>query len=207
MGGVCAVCRSQNGAGEVGRVVHQYQTERRALNHWENLFERCERIQTKFDAHSSLPVLDGQIFVYTTDRHANEDLVGRVEVQVKGRTVKRFSPSIYLRRKDLLAMQQSGGLLLLVVQFLESNVDERRAYYRMLFEPDLGEILRAASGTADEVRVPLHEAPLSSGKLHAMVELSARRAKRGVRVSDCLCAGAWFTCSPRTGRDKPRLVG
>ena len=52
----------------------------------------------------------------------------------------------------------------------------------MLFEPDLGEILRAASGTADEVKVPLHDAPLSSGKLHAMVELSARRAKRGVPI-------------------------
>ena len=159
-----------------------YQTERRALNHWENLLERCERIETRFDSHSSLPLSDGQIFVYTTDRHANEDLVGRVEVQVKGRTVKQFSPHIYLRRKDLLAMQQSGGLLLLVVQLLESNVDERRAYYRMLFEPDLGEILRAASGTADEVKVPLHDAPLSSGKLHAMVELSARRAKRGVPI-------------------------
>ncbi|CAB0830263.1 hypothetical protein FRC0295_00106 [Corynebacterium diphtheriae] len=27
------------------------------------------------------------------------------------------------------------------------------------------------------------------------------------RVSDCLCAGAWFTSSPRIGRGKPRLVG
>lgn len=163
--------------------MHQYRTERRALNHWENLFERCDRIQTSFDAHSSLPVLDGQIFIWQTGQHVNEDLVGRVEAQVKGRTVKQFSPHIYLRRKDLLAMQQSGGLLLLVVQFLESNVDERRAYYRMLFEPDLGEILRATSGAADEVRVPLHDAPLSSAKLHAMVELSARRAKRGVPIN------------------------
>lgn len=79
-------------------------------------------------------------------------------------------------------MQQSGGLLLLVVQFLESNVDERRAYYRMLFEPELEEILRTASDTADEVRVPLNDAPLSSSKLHAMVELSARRAKRGIPI-------------------------
>ncbi len=28
-----------------------------------------------------------------------------------------------------------------------------------------------------------------------------------VRVSDSLCAGAWFTSSPRIGRGKPRLVG
>ena len=28
-----------------------------------------------------------------------------------------------------------------------------------------------------------------------------------VRVSDFLCAGAWFTSSPRIGRGKPRLVG
>ena len=27
------------------------------------------------------------------------------------------------------------------------------------------------------------------------------------RVSDCLCAGAWFTSSPRIGRGMPRLVG
>ena len=27
------------------------------------------------------------------------------------------------------------------------------------------------------------------------------------RVSDCLCAGAWFTGSPRIGRGMPRLVG
>ena len=28
-----------------------------------------------------------------------------------------------------------------------------------------------------------------------------------LRVSDCLCVGAWFTSSPRIGRGKPRLVG
>jgi len=27
------------------------------------------------------------------------------------------------------------------------------------------------------------------------------------RVSDSLCAGVWFTSSPRIGRGKPRLVG
>ena len=27
------------------------------------------------------------------------------------------------------------------------------------------------------------------------------------RVSDSLCAGGWFTSSPRIGRGKPRLVG
>ena len=41
------------------------------------------------------------------------------------------------------------------------------------------------------------------GRGHKNFYLPALRA----RVSDCLCAGAWFTCSPRTGRDKPRLVG
>lgn len=45
----------------------------------------------------------------------------------------------------------------------------------------------------------------------------ARRAKPGsstthpfasrMRVSDSLCAGGWFTSSPRIGRGKPRLVG
>ena len=29
----------------------------------------------------------------------------------------------------------------------------------------------------------------------------------GWRVSDCLCAGAWFTSNPRIGQGKPRLVG
>ena len=29
----------------------------------------------------------------------------------------------------------------------------------------------------------------------------------GGRVSDCLCAGAWFTSNPRIGQGKPRLVG
>ena len=28
-----------------------------------------------------------------------------------------------------------------------------------------------------------------------------------LRVSDSLCAGVWFTSSPRIGRGKPRLVG
>ena len=32
-----------------------------------------------------------------------------------------------------------------------------------------------------------------------------RKAKR--RVSDCLCAGAWFTSSPRIGLGMPQLVG
>ena len=27
------------------------------------------------------------------------------------------------------------------------------------------------------------------------------------RVSDCLCAGAWFTSSPRIGLGMPQLVG
>ena len=28
-----------------------------------------------------------------------------------------------------------------------------------------------------------------------------------LRVSDCLCVGAWFTSNPRIGQGKPRLVG
>ena len=33
------------------------------------------------------------------------------------------------------------------------------------------------------------------------------RGLRKLRVSDSLCAGVWFTSSPRIGRGKPRLVG
>ncbi|WP_141758804.1 hypothetical protein, partial [Corynebacterium sp. HMSC075D04] len=159
-----------------------YSIERKALNHWEALFEDCERIETSFASHSALPVLDGQIFIWKTRRHANEDLVGRVEAQVKGRSVSKFRPYVHLYRKDLLAMQQSGGVLLLVVQFLKSNESKRAAYYRMLFEPEIDEILRSASKNSSEVRVPLVEAPESSEKLHGMVELSARRAKQGIPI-------------------------
>ena len=35
----------------------------------------------------------------------------------------------------------------------------------------------------------------------------AEETARSLRVSDFLCAGAWFTSSPRIGRGKPRLVG
>ena len=159
-----------------------YSIERKALNHWEALFEDCERIETRFESHSALPVLDGQIFIWKTRRHANEDLVGRVEAQVKGRSVPKIRPYVYLRRKDLLAMQQSGGVLLLVVQFLESNESKRAAYYRMLFEPEIDEILRSTSKNSSEVRVSLLEAPESSEKLHGMVELAARRAKQGIPI-------------------------
>ena len=45
----------------------------------------------------------------------------------------------------------------------------------------------------------------------AEAELDAGGNKAGgiaeVRVSDSLCAGAWFTSSPRIGWGKPRLVG
>ena len=111
-----------------------YQSERRALNHWERLFESCDRIETSFAAHNSLPVIDGQVLIWSSPHHVNENLIGRVEAQVKGRSVQKFVPHIYLRRKDIVAMQQSGGVLLLVVQFLETDVDERAAYFRMLVE-------------------------------------------------------------------------
>ena len=39
------------------------------------------------------------------------------------------------------------------------------------------------------------------------VKVEARRGVHPQRVSDSLCAGGWFTSSPRIGRGKPRLVG
>ena len=41
---------------------------------------------------------------------------------------------------------------------------------------------------------------LGIGRTHDMI-------RNLERVSDSLCAGAWFTSSPRIGRGKPRLVG
>ncbi len=90
-------------------------------------FSRCRGVKTIIRSSDSTPFTDGHIDLYKNDALKAEDHVGRVQVQVKGRTIKAGGlgrPSFRVRVVDLRAYLDGGYLYFVVdVAADDRNVD------------------------------------------------------------------------------------
>ena len=77
---------------------------------------------------------------------------------------------------------------------------------------EIGEKLGVSAHTLNNWLKPVKASPDVQRSTGESVDDELKRLRKEIkelrrRVSDCLCAGAWFTGSPRIGRGMPRLVG
>lgn len=90
------------------------------------------------------PSWDGHIYCYTNAAKKKSSLLGRVPVQVKGKTVSKFNTKSYkypIELSDLANYQSEDGCLYIVVQII--NNDNSRIFYKELLPVDMKAIFKA----------------------------------------------------------------
>ena len=83
------------------------------------------------------PIWDGFIYAYKNKYKKNDDLIGRAPVQVKGKTVKRFSkknPKYKVSITNLEKYRNDGGVLYFVVHI---DADKNKKIYYAALQPFL----------------------------------------------------------------------
>lgn len=105
----------------------------------------------------TIPLWDGSIYIYNNKQKTNKDFEGKIDVQVKGRNVKKFnekSNTFPFEVETLKGYQKEvKGTLLLVVDFIDN--DNYRIYYCNLLPVDLYGILNGISETQKSVSLKL----------------------------------------------------
>lgn len=142
--------------------------EELAITFLKEIFLDSDFIKTSFAEGDKKPLVDGDISIYQDKRWRNEDLIGTIPVQIKGKTVKNISPkspSFALKKDYLEGLKNIGGVLLLVVFAERSNRTNRKAFYAHLFPFQIENLLREMKYGKKQKSIPLKELPNDPEKL------------------------------------------
>jgi hypothetical protein len=101
------------------------------------------------------PVWDGNIYFYKTEnRKSNDQILGKIETQVKGREVQVFSEkelSYDISVNDLKLYRKDKGIIFFVVEVKENR--STKIFYKILLPLDIDEILK---GKLEQQTVRVH---------------------------------------------------
>jgi len=142
--------------------------EELAITFLKEIFLGSDFIKTSFAEGDKKPLVDGDISIYQDKRWRNEDLIGTIPVQIKGKTVKNISPkspSFSLKKDYLEGLRNIGGVLLLVVFAERSNRTNRKAFYAHLFPFQIENLLGEMKHGQKQKSIPLKELPNDPRKL------------------------------------------
>lgn len=107
-----------------GEEMKNKKNERKAVVAVEDLIDSNDYLISDINKDDKKPLWDGEIFVYSNEDGKNENIIGRVPVQVKFRAGKKLSYNI--STSDLQVYKRDGGVMLYIVD--ENN----NIYHRSL---------------------------------------------------------------------------
>jgi len=143
-----------------------------AVNRISDVIARCPKLRPKIDHNDKTPFTDGHVDIYAhPDSQAKEDFLGRVPVQVKGRTglpKDGHRPAFPVSRSDLRGHLHNRGVLFFVV-YIDPASDRREAYYATLSPFKIDELLREAPPKKKTVRVRMEPLPSDPELLEALL--------------------------------------
>ena len=117
------------------------QIELLAVNAVEDYFTKIERINPMIPLADKEPSWDGFLYLYSDDSMKKETMIGRIPVQLKGKTGEFVeSLSFPVKTSDLRNYMREGGCLYFVV--LINDKQERKIFHRMLIPVELQNILK-----------------------------------------------------------------
>ena len=96
------------------------QKETKAVNAVEDYFAVSELVDTYLSTNDKEPQWDGHLYLYKNGNHTNENLLGRIPVQIKGRECKTLEgrTTFSISVASLQAYLRDGGILFYVVKIL-----------------------------------------------------------------------------------------
>ena len=146
-------------------------TEQVATSTIENFLARTETLMAHINKNDKVPVWDGEVFVYKSKTHRNENLIGRVPVQVKGIIDKRKSSgTMYFPYSvdmiDIKNYYNDNGVIYFVVKITDT---ECTPFYLSLLPADLFNIMEIAKNQKSKrlkfKRFPNPDTPLAMQKI------------------------------------------
>lgn len=117
--------------------------EKAAVNKLESLLLECTHLDPYIDTNDRTPFTDGHIEIYSSESREKRNFIGKVSVQVKGRTIPKsgkWGPSISISRVDLDGYLKDGGVLYFVV-FIDPRTRTRKPFYTNLSPYRIRDIL------------------------------------------------------------------
>lgn len=144
------------------------QIELLAVNAVEDYFTKIKRINPTIPVGDKEPSWDGFLYLYSDDSMKKETMIGRIPVQVKGKTGEFVESLSYcMKTSDLRNYMREGGCLYFVV--LINDRQERKIFYRMLIPVELQNILK---GKEQQKSINVKMKPLegSDDVYHSLVD-------------------------------------
>lgn len=149
-------------------------TETRAVSYVNTLVALCPNLAPYIEDGDRTPLTDGFIDIYSSNKKTNATTVGRVDVQVKGRTLKKgkVTPKNYrISVVDLRAHLNLSCVLFLVVN-LEENSANAEAWFVILNPFRIERILSRIKPDQKTVAVDLKRFPEEAERIEEIVKLA-----------------------------------
>lgn len=101
-----------------------------AVNAVSDLIAKCSFLEANIASNDKTPITDGHVDVYGDPKHRNATLLGRVSVQVKGRSTnsKTQTPSFSIDRDTLKFFRNNGGGVYFYVK-VRTNLKSRVVFF------------------------------------------------------------------------------
>lgn len=136
-----------------------------AVNRIKDAILQSNILEPFIDDNDKTPSWDGNIFVYKSSDTKKSNLKGKIPVQVKGTTVKKFSDetiSFPFNISDLKNFLTDGGVLFFVVQII--SVYDIKIYYTSLLPIDIDEFLKKVKINQKKLSATLKVLNISSSR-------------------------------------------
>jgi hypothetical protein len=172
---------------------------------------RCPRLLGEISSNDKTPVTDGHIDLYETARHSKADILGRVILQVKGRSTSnpvnlaRDTIKFGVDRDDLEFFRTHGGGLYFYVP-MRPDGDGAEVFYAIL-NPFKIQRLTGKKATAVSVSVPFRRLPTEPAAVEGIVNLALKQRPQSFvqgRPEQLLQTAQNFTIHTLSGIDHSR---
>ena len=124
------------------------QIERIATNSIRTYVDGSNHLRSYIDDNDKTPIWDGSIFVYKDDPDKNENLIGEVKTQIKGRSVSEFrnEEKYSIPLYSIKNYMRGGGVVFFLVEVIKELNWKQKIFYALLPPIELKSLLQRNSG-------------------------------------------------------------
>jgi hypothetical protein len=150
-----------------------------AVNAVSDLIARCSLLEAEIASNDKTPITDGHIDVYSNPKHNNSTLLGRVSVQVKGRSTNstKQTPSFSIDRNTLKFFRNNGGGVYFYVQ-VRKDLETRIVFFVNLNPFRIDRMLNTKSKPAS-LSFAFQKLPEDPTEIEKIFELAVEQQKQG----------------------------
>ncbi|MBX9471335.1 hypothetical protein [Microcella sp.] len=145
------------------------------------LVATCTALKPYISLNDKTPFTDGHVDLYSGLKQSKEQWLGRVDVQVKGRSVKaneRTSITFSIKRTDLKAYQKNSGVLYFVVLVEDSGAST--TYCALLSPFAIEDHFARSSPTTKNITVGLKLFPTSPSEIQPIFALALKTREQRI---------------------------